>query len=327
MSVGAMALGSATGVAAPRSRGGDTDLPDAPGDGPDDTDDRPDDPVERPPRQPTKPTIPGYVLVNDAYYREATLPLCEWGQGERSFHDQFIRQDGDQKSHWTCLGTRSYDPETHGYLNDTCSFSGPPDFRPLDAVYTLVPFDWWEILSADLEWPNGTAGYGAWGIRCDRNASSAALRDIVASSTFEGIPWQGSSCPAWPNPGNRSTLIAELVGGDVEHVRPAIVRAQANIGYSAYAGPRNIQGDLVLAIQVFGSAGWQDFKTVARTTGPTPSVHEVEATVPEGSFVRLQVRGTQKCHGVQYGDGYDIRNLRIQVEACIPDQTNPGSCL
>lgn len=319
-----IALGSTNVFALPRSR------PAEPGDGPVDPGDVPDEPAPRPrpDRPPPKPPVPGYVLFNGAYYRETRLPLCEWGQSERNFWDQFIRQDADQTWQWTCLdgSTRARDPETGNYLNDTCSFAGPPANRPTDAAYGLVPRDYWENYTSNLEWPDGTAAYGGWGMRCERNSSNAAV-DTVVSSTFEGMSWNGSSCPQWPNAGNRSTLIAELVGGDVEHVRPAVVRALANIGYPAYAGPRNISGDLVVAIQVFGSSGWEDFKTIARTTGPQPSLYELEATVPEGSFVRVQVRGTQKCHGVQYGDGYDIRSLRIQVETCIPDENNPGTCL
>jgi hypothetical protein len=121
-------------------------------------------------------------------------------------------------------------------------------------------------------------------------------------------------------------LLAELVGGDVEHIRPALVRAQLNAGYNAYSGPRNISGDLVLALQVYGEHGWEDFKTVTRTTGPQPALYEVESIVPEGSSVRLQVRGAQSCQD-QYGDAYDIRSMRILVETCIPDQSNPGTCL
>ncbi len=322
----AIALGSSSAFALPKSRPDDT------GERPGDPEDVPEEPGPRPrPDRPRpKPQIPGYVLFKGAYYRETTLPLCEWGQGERSFLYQFIRVDGRSEAWpWTCLGADCYDEETGSYLNNTCSFSGPPGDRPMDAAYTLAPLDYWEQWYADLDWSNGTAAYGGWFIKCARNPSSVAVTDTVVQSVFEGVPWNdGSVCPGWPHQGRQSRLIAELVGGDVEHVRPAIVRALATIGhYESHGGTRNLPNDLVLAIQVFGSSGWEDFKTLVYTTSTQPSLYELEATVPEGSSVRVQVRGTEECIGFSNGDGYDIRSLRIQVETCIPDENNPGNCL
>jgi hypothetical protein len=255
------------------------------------------------------------VLYNGAYYRETTLPLCEWGTGSRSFH-QFLGWIGqDEPIGWTCAAG--------GGTEDSCTFSGAPDFRPTNPSYglgTRTDYYWF----GDLVWSDGHAAYGGWGISCVYNSSSTAVKDTVTKSSFEGMSWNGSACQGLTTL-TRATVVAELAGGDVEHIRPAIVRAQANMGYYSYAGPR-YPNDLVLAIQVYGSSGWEDFKTVTRTTGAQPALYEVEATVPEGSSIRLQVRGTQGCQN-HYGDGYDLRDLRIQVETCIPDQNNPGNCL
>jgi hypothetical protein len=315
-----LGIGAATSAAAPR-RGGD-EVPD----GGDDSEPTR-DPIDRPSPS-TKPNIPGFVLSNDAYYRERTLSLCEWGQGERSFYDQFIRSSEEMPPRWMCSLGLSRHPQTGDWQNHWCNFAGPPDVRPTDATYSLLPFDFPRYYTADMEWPDGSAAYSGWGVACSRASSSSPVSDNVVSSTFEGKSLNDSACPAWPNQGRRPLLVAQVVGGDVEHVRPAIVRALARVGFNTTGGPQVVADDLVLAIQVFGTNGWEDIATVTRTTSVEPKNFELEATVPEGSFVRMQLRGSKLClGGYREGAGYDVRSARIQVETCIPDQSNPGHCL
>jgi hypothetical protein len=309
------AIACATSSAFARTKHDDD--PSDPRDPPDKGDTGPIDHPHHDPEQ--KPQIPGYVLSNSVYYRETTLPLCEWGSGARSFFQFFYpnqeQQDAQEPADWACF--TSWQP-------DTCTFTAGPDPRPTNASYAVAPRAHY---GANLQWPDGSTAHNVWSIGCAASSAAGSSADTVVGSTFEGDPWGGTMCtfaPPWPQ--SRKTLLAELVGGDVEHIRPALVRAQLFAGYYADAGARNISGDLVLALQVFGDQGWTDFKTITRTTGPQPAFYELEATVPAGSAVRFQLRGTQLC-GDQYGDGYDIRSMRILVETCIPDQNNPGSCL
>jgi hypothetical protein len=308
----ALALATSTAVARPKhDTDPDTDPPDPGGDR---------EPVERPRSQPAqKPDIPGYVLFNSAYYRETTLPLCEWTPGPRSFVQFFYptqeQQELQEPATWACwIGSRP----------DTCSLTDAPNYRPTNSSYFLGPRDHY---GADLLWPDGSNARNVWGIGCAAGSPASSLTDVVIGSVFEGDAWNGNACGLTALPASRETLLAELVGTDVEHVRPALVRAQVTAGYNSRLGARNITGDLVLAIQVFGEQGWADVHAVAHTTTPQQAHYEVETFVPAGSAVRLQVRGTRKCHYEDYGDGYDIRSMRILVETCIPDQNNPGTCL
>ncbi len=307
----AFALGSSNAYALPKDDGGGG------GDGGGDGGGGDPSPRPRPPKQPQKPQIAGYVLCNGAYYRESTLPLCEWGPSDRSLHEFLRGHDQDNPAVWTC--------QAGGGGDDSCSFEGEPGaYRPSNATYWLAPRDQGSHYSDNFVWPDGSAAYGGWGLGCARNTSSSVI-DTVTRANFEGIAWNGDNCQPVGKVAS-ATVVAELVGGDVEHIRPAIVRVQANIGYYQFSGPARPQNDMVLAIQVYGDSGWQDYATATRTTGKQPAWHEFEAAVPAGSFVRLQVRGMQNCVN-HYGDSYDLRALRIQVETCIPDQNNPGNCL
>jgi hypothetical protein len=75
---------------------------------------------------------------------------------------------------------------------------------------------------------------------------------------------------------------------------------------------------------VYGPTGWQDHTVVYRTSKAQQQTFEVEAWAPAGSDVRVQLRGVTTACGSPMG--YDLRNLSVQVETCIPDQTT-GTCL
>jgi hypothetical protein len=83
---------------------------------------------------------------------------------------------------------------------------------------------------------------------------------------------------------------------------------------------------VTLALQTLSASGWKDYATVQRVASATPSLIELTANIAPGSEVRLQIRATGLCF-IQFDQVYDLRSARIQVETCVPDQTNPGSCL
>jgi hypothetical protein len=267
--------------------------------------DPPEEPTPRPPRPPKPIPEPVPVPAPVLYGRESSLPLCTWGHySEESSFQRFLWDfEENWYGAWTCrIGDVHHD--------DTCTFGGAPDYKPTNAQYALGPRNQPDNYTADLVWPDGSALYGVWGIGCMSSGASGGADDILTSSNVEG---------------GFGDEFAFVDGGTVEHVRPGLVRGSVMMmlppgGYL----PRK-EGDLVLAIQIYGDNGWEDFATRTFTVETTLTTFEVEAVVPELTDVRLAVRAdATRGH---LGVGYDLRDARIFVETCIPDQNQPGTCL
>jgi hypothetical protein len=234
------------------------------------------------------------------YGRENSLPLCEWGYYEDARSFMGFITGGQGWGDWTCKL-----PGVPG--QDTCGFSGAPDYKPTNAHYLLSVRDQADNYNGNLEWPDGSALYSVWGIQC--GGGGAGPRDIVERTNIEG---------------GVGHVLAYVDGGVVEHVRPALVRGTVKIALPPNYLPR-LANDLELAIQVYGDNGWEDVETTIGTVEKKVRTFEVSAYVPELSDVRLAVRADSSRGAL--GAGYDVRDARIFVETCIPDQNDPGSCL
>jgi hypothetical protein len=119
-----------------------------------------------------------------------------------------------------------------------------------------------------------------------------------------------------------AVILTDIDGGVVEHVRPASVRGQVLLRVDNQSPEGR---SVTLAIQVFSNGAWVDHTTTQFASTGTLTLHEVQDHVSPGMDVRLQVRVTNCERG--FAGGYVIADARIQVETCIPDQSNPGSCL
>lgn len=247
-----------------------------------------------------------------AYFREHSLPLCEWGTGERSMWNLIVDPEYGDYGAWTC--TAAGKP-----WDDSCTHGGAPDFKPLDALYTLHPRDQPNNYTAVLQWPDSSALYDVWGVRC-RSVPGGA--DYVDTSTVEGRTVPGSTC-SLKSP-LRRVVLAEVDGGVVEHVHAAMVRGRVRLGAPGML-PRGAN-DVTLAIQTYGMTGWADLSTAPVTTTSSIGTYELWGMAAPGVSIRFQVRGSIRCNE-HLGLGYDVRDARLQIETCIPDQSNPGACL
>jgi hypothetical protein len=252
------------------------------------------------------------ALSGTSFLRESSLPLCEWGDPERGYQ-QFVF------SSWTCnLGTIE-----NGSWNDRCTFDAAQQ-RPTNAHYQLMVRNPNVVPWGDLQWPDGTALHdNFWGMGCERTADGTG-RDRVQWNIVAGALGP-DDCNLFFPLGPTSPLV-EVDGGTVEHVRPAAVRGQVMISGAPIDGFFPGQPHVVVvAVQWFDGHAWVDSATTSHSVNFQQQLFEVETVLPPGTDVRLQVRGTPIC----YGDftTYDIRAARIQVETCIPDQSDPGSCL
>lgn len=248
------------------------------------------------------------------YFRENSLALCEWG-GDRSFA-QFI-DDAIGSSTWTCRA-----PPTPN--DDSCSYNFG---RPTDPMYTLLPRDIANNWGQDLLWQDGSAMYNAWSIRCGLTSESDSLVDTLVDTTVEGHglpPTDREPCDL-KGPMHYPSILAEVDGSIVQHVRPALVRARVVIARPVDY-KRVLFNDVTVAIQTYAAAGWEDRTIVSGQSLQTARTFELQATIPPGEAVRLQVRATHFCQS-HPGVGYDLRSARIQVETCIPDQSDPNMCL
>ncbi len=257
------------------------------------------------------------ILRDGVYGREHSLPLCDWSTEERTLL-QFM---ADHDETWVCT---SMDDRA------ACTWSG---YAPSTSRYWFHPRheprwdgDTYYHEALDLRWPDATSLYGTWNMSCAapgrRKPGPTPLpgRHRVLGSVIEGRAVSPTCTGADPA---RDVILAELDGGTVEHIRPGYVRGSVQIARSPYWAPLD---DLRVAIQGYTDGDWHDLATTAATTTLAPETYAVEATVAELTDVRLQVRGRIRCNA-QYGTGYDLRDARLFVEACVPDVSNPGECL
>lgn len=257
-------------------------------------------------------------LLYGVYGRENSLPLCDWSTGERSLL-QFIVGDqstGD-RGLWTC---RAADSRSE----DSCSWSNG---APTNASYAIVPRDQHNHFMDDLAWPDGSGAYGLWSMSCLSRRARGPLARKVASTNIEGqvAPW-AEVCSGLLDPTPYyDVILADVDGGTVDHIRPGLVRGTVTIAMPPRYMTR-VADDLEIAIQALTEGQWQDVAVTVATAETWLQTLEVQATVTELTDVRLQVRGLTRCQD-QLGVGYDLRDARIFVETCVPDQANPGVCL
>lgn len=270
------------------------------------------------------------------FLRENTLPLCDWGDPGRSY-EQLVHDAQGGPGAWQCVDAASA---------QRCVFQNG---KPTSSVYGLIPATSGE---PTIRLANGSALYGVQRLECISSHSSAPSDTLHPGDLVRGLGVPPFDCSGLP--GHAATLI-EIDGGAVQHVRPALVRGQATlrihnsagtraagvatqvsremvqvsqpdaIAASAGTPPKGRNIAVILAVQVFGNNGWVDHTIKQFTVAGKPTLLEIQDQIEPGTDVRLQVRGTT-C---QYAspEGYDIRDARIQVETCIPDQSNPGACL
>jgi hypothetical protein len=217
-------------------------------------------------------------------------------------------------------------------------------------MYTLL---YWGSGDPTMAWTSGAALYGVQRLECTR-------RHTPVDVLYPGEIVRGLDVPAFDCGGMsaRAAVLGEIDGGVVEHVRPALVRGQVSLRIHNSAGaasvaartqtrrpgggrgtpqlgttasgaamsaPKGRSLTVTLAIQVFSSGAWVDHKTSSFSATGLRALQEIEDQIPPGLDVRLQVRGMTCQYGIS--EGYEIADARIQVETCIPDQSDPNSCL
>ena len=180
----------------------------------------------------------------------------------------------------------------------------------MDQAYELVGFP------PTMAFANGAALHGVRHFVCGRNGTS--VDSLLEQSLATTAP---NACTPF---GTLTGALSEVDGGVVEHVRDALVRGRAGIRIDNDTfSTGNTRG--ALAIQVFNNGAWVDHAVTRFLIKHTLSIFEIEDMVPPGMDVRLQVRGEECSQFIHYG--FVVAEARIQVETCIPDQSNPGTCL
>lgn len=272
---------------------------------------RPDDNVRR------------YVWRAGMIGHESQLLLCgvnqEWS-AERNDHQQY----DDLSDSFYC---RIYDEQQSKRVK--CDWN---EHRPNEESYNYLPYSWkwnssggiWQLEqmygSDKFFHTTGDAIYGLWDVSCKRNASSD-ISDTISHASSDGR----FVIPAPDGDGFYDTVYAETHGGFVEHHRPAFARASARVRRSSH-WHYDYTGDLTLAIQMLGDGGWTDVATRTFTTTKDLHTYFLEAQVPELTDVRVQVRG--KYHrSLLERAMLEFQDVRIFVEQCVPDVSNPGECL
>jgi hypothetical protein len=229
------------------------------------------------------------------FLRENTLPICDWGDPARSYL-QLIQTSDGQPGAFECVNLT---------IGASCTIRNG---RPRDAIYWLLGPD-------TMAWANGGALYGVREFACTLNRTGTPVDHLIEQSIV-GLD-AVEACSTEPA---HAAVLTELDGGVVEHVRPAAVRGQALLRVDN-SSPAGRSATATLAIQVFTNGAWIDHAITQFPITGTLTLYEVQDEVSPGMDVRLQVRGTT-CEG-----GDVLADARIQVETCIPDQSNPGSCL
>jgi hypothetical protein len=245
-------------------------------------------------------------LGGKTFQREHRLPLCEWAPDRDNMRQVMHSFDVDNV-YWYCKNGQSQ-----------CDWTGT---RPSNSSYRVAGsyYDDPYFYGGEMTWPDGTKLYSTWGVGCTKAAQGD--RDIVTSHMLQGhiITW-----PTPPGAPHVPSVLADVDGGIVEHLRAAKVLAIVQLGRDPVYQYR-VENDVVLAIQVATPGGWEDVATQSFTSEGSLQTFRLETHVEPGEAVRLQVRGTWRIAGNQLGTGYELRDARLLVETCIPDQSNPDS--
>jgi hypothetical protein len=237
------------------------------------------------------------VVAGSIFLRENSLPICDWGSDLDRSYMQLIRTTDGHRGPWQCVNLT---------VGTVCKIqNGKPD----QVAY-------WLLGPSTMAWTNGAALYGVREFACRRTTSS--VDDLLEQSVVGqlDVPDDCGGVPAHP------VALTDVDGGVVEHVRPAMVRGEALLRVGNDSPPGR---SVTLAIQIFNNGTWVDHQTMQVASTGTLTRYEVQDQVSPGEDVRLQVRGAT-CEGGFVHD-YVIADARIQVETCIPDQGNPGTCL
>lgn len=284
------------------------------------------------------------VASGVVFLRENTLPVCDWSDPARSYQQLLVPTQGGSGA-WQCLELP---------VQQLCRFQAG---RPVSPMYTLIHAG---PSAPTMAWTSGAALYGVQRLECTSSHTATPVDVLYPGELVKGLDAPVFECGATPA---GAVVITELDGGTVEHVRPALVRGQVSLrihnaagslGLSAGAGsaatrsrgsggghgesrlatmagaaaappPRGHSVMVTLAVQVFSNGAWVDHRTTTFAATGRRALQEIDDQVVPGLDVRLQVRGMTCQYSIS--EGYEIADARIQVETCIPDQSDPGSCL
>src|SRR5262249_51217753 len=136
------------------------------------------------------------------YGRESRLPLCQWP----ALLDEIMAPD----SALTCTP----DGGAHG----SCTYDG---VRPLHDQYSIVPSDPTSPAWFDIDFDSGADLYVATRFRCERRPG---LSDLVREANVRGHLADPLERCTTVSPAVRDTVLAEVAGGVIEHLRPGLVR-------------------------------------------------------------------------------------------------------
>ncbi len=253
------------------------------------------------------------------YGREHSLPICDWSTRDRTLLRFIVDPEEVRYGPFSC---RKLDGG-----QDSCTWTGSGAARsPSNSEYRIVPRD---IDSSHYQetfsWPDGSGLYDAYHMQCRRPRRLGGHQVVSTSVDGQRIPG-GETCDGFDDPSPwMDVVLADVDAGTVDHVRTAYVRGSVTLALGE--GEMDRMGDDVeLAIQQLVDGVWRDAAVAVATAEAYQQTVVVEGELEPLADVRLQVRGRYRCFGQGYV-GYDIRDARIFVETCVPDQSNPGECL
>jgi hypothetical protein len=284
------------------------------------------------------------VASGVVFLRENTLPVCDWSDSARSYQQLLVPTQGGSGA-WQCIELP---------VQQLCRFQGG---RPVSPMYTLIHAG---PSAPTMAWASGAALHGVQRLECTSSHTTTPVDTLYPGELVKGLDAPEFECGATPA---GAVVLTEVDGGTIEHVRPALVRGQVSLRIHNAAGssalsagaarpatrsggsggghgeshlgamtriaaaspPRGRSLTVTLAVQVFSNGTWVDHSVATFAATGRRVLQEIDDQVPPGMDVRLQVRGMTCQYGIS--EGYEIADARIQVETCIPDQSDPGSCL
>jgi hypothetical protein len=103
------------------------------------------------------------------------------------------------------------------------------------------------------------------------------------------------------------------------------MRGEVRISHDVSSAPFPVQ----LILQAFLNNNWTDVNSLEFSVTNQIQLLAIDApNIAPGTEVRLQVRALYpQCFFASHVQGWYIWDARIQVETCIPDQSDPRSCL
>ncbi len=268
-------------------------------------------------RTPPGTTADLYIFdahLSMAYGQENHPPLCDYSDPNRSWLDFFYGPG----SAWNCFAKATVGPP--GSSAWTRCVVGAAQ-RPLSIATYLVPAAGGKL---DMTWDGGeTSMYGVEKVSCGYDTASIPAVDIPGATSLRGVD-AGLAPAPWAS--NRWIKLAEVYGGYVDHVRPALVRATTK----ARMNTATLNGNFMVVIQVLqagpgGMPSWTAVKTDEFPITADLTALESSTFVPVHSDVRVQVYARLPPPLVAAAV-FDLRDTSLFVEQCIPDPTEPDKC-